>query len=133
MTEQHYDHYDPMAELVPGPPIAPPQEPQPPAQPDPEQTPAQAREAEADQSMFVGVLAGQNIRVLPMNQWRKSSMQALRYADFDSWATTAVHPEDLPAFNSADPTLAELQTFFTAAMAHNGQPTPGKSGASPLS
>lgn len=93
-----------------------------------ETTPATAQEIEATADYVAVELDGETLRVLPVGQWRPSFLRALRVADFDTWATLALHPDDVSVFVDIDATMDELGSFTSRAMEAAGE-APGKSGA----
>lgn len=92
----------------------------------PEQTPAEAQEQEATGAYGVASLAGTDLRVKPVGQWRPSYLRALREGDFDTWAAGALHEDDAKVFVDLDATFDEIGAFTTDAMAASGE-NPGKS------
>jgi hypothetical protein len=91
-------------------------------------TPAEAQENEATSEEFnTHELAGVELRVKPVGQWRPSYLRALRTADFETWATGALHEEDAAKFVELDATFDEIGAFTASLMESSGE-APGKSG-----
>ncbi|MEV7425158.1 hypothetical protein [Streptomyces sp. NPDC091212] len=90
-------------------------------------TPAEAQENEVTETYHIASLAGSELRVKPIGQWRPSHLRALRQADFDAWAAGALHADDVQTFVELDATFDEIGEFTSAAMESAGE-TPGKSG-----
>lgn len=93
----------------------------------PEKTSSEAQEQEATGAYGVASLAGVDLRVKPVGQWRPSYLRALREADFDTWADGALHEDDSQTFKDLDATFDEIGQFTSDAMSAAGE-TPGKSG-----
>ncbi|GAB7187149.1 hypothetical protein ATKI12_6980 [Kitasatospora sp. Ki12] len=91
-------------------------------------TPATAQEIEATADYVAVDLDGETLRVLPVGRWRPSMLRALRTADFDAWASLALHPDDVSRFVELDATMDEIGDFTSRAMSAAGE-APGKSGA----
>ena len=70
-----------------------------------------------------------DIEVLPVRDWRNSGLRALRDGDFDTWAEKCLTDAGRAAWLEADPTIGEIEDFFTAWKDSTGQ-DPGKSVAS---
>ncbi|MFC8583229.1 hypothetical protein ACFUGD_01425 [Streptomyces sp. NPDC057217] len=90
-------------------------------------TPAQSQENEATETYGTASLAGTDLRVKPVGQWRPSYLRALRAGDYDGWAAGVLHEDDVATFVEADATFDEINAFVTAAMESTGE-APGKSG-----
>jgi hypothetical protein len=82
--------------------------------------PSDRRRAEESTETYTGTLDGVEIRVLPQGEWRKSANVSLRQGDWDGWAASAVHPEDVKQFKQLDPTNNEFSAFVTDALRHFG-------------
>ena len=82
--------------------------------------PSDRRRAEESTDHYVGELAGVEIRVLPPGEWRKSANVALRQANWDAWAASAVHADDVEAFQALDPTNDEFSVFIQGALRNFG-------------
>ncbi len=90
-------------------------------------TPAEAQENEATTTGYVTEeLEGTDLRILPAGQWRPSFLRALRAGDFDTWASLALHPDDVDEFTAIDATFDALSGFTARAMSATGE-APGKS------
>jgi hypothetical protein len=74
-------------------------------------------------------LGDEKVRVKPLNEWRSSATRALREGDFDTWAEKCLAGDDYETWSDLDPTLAEVEDFFTAWGKLSGQDS-GKSRAS---
>lgn len=70
-----------------------------------------------------------DIDVLPVRDWRPRHLRAIADGDYDSWAAGCLTEASLASWNDVDPTLGDIDAFFTAWMAATGQ-DPGKSPAS---
>jgi len=85
--------------------------------------PSDRRRAEESTDVYAGTLDGVEIRVLPQGEWRKSAMRSMRQGDWDGWASSAVHADDLAAFKKLDLTNNEFGEFVTNALQHFGVDT----------
>lgn len=66
-----------------------------------------------DGPLFVELIPGTHVRVLPPRMWRVSSLSAMRAGDFDTWAKKALaSTEDYEVFMDVDPTLEQVETFM---------------------
>jgi hypothetical protein len=84
---------------------------------------------DADDGAVEVPLVDETVRVKPLNEWRSSASRALREGDFDTWAEKCLAGDGYDTWLDLDPTLAEVEDFFTAWGAATGQDT-GKSRAS---
>lgn len=76
-----------------------------------------AVEAEAvadDGSVTVTLADTAEIRVKPVKEWRASGIRAMREGDFDTWAEKALDADSYEAWTEVDPTMQEVEDFFTA-------------------
>lgn len=89
-------------------------------------TPAEAQENEATEAYGTATLAGVELRVKPVGQWRPSYLRALRNGDYDGWAEGVLHADDAPKFVELDATFDEINAFTASAMEAVGE-APGKS------
>lgn len=62
----------------------------------------------------IGVLCGQEIEILPVQQWRSSAMKALKEGDLDLWAERCLSDDGLDVWEELDPTFAEIGEFFAS-------------------
>jgi hypothetical protein len=90
-----------------------------------ELTPAEAQENDATSEYLTGDLAGTELRVKPLIEWRPSYLRALREGDFDTWAAGALHEDDVQAFTDADATFREITAFTSDVLTRSGE-APGK-------
>lgn len=77
----------------------------------------EALESEAvadDGSVTVPLAGAAEIRVRPVQDWRASGIRAMREGDFDTWAEKALDEESYAAWTDVDPTMREVEAFFTA-------------------
>ncbi|MEU1037697.1 hypothetical protein [Streptomyces sp. NPDC005907] len=88
-------------------------------------TPAEAQEIEATDGYTTASLAGVELRVKPVGQWRPSYIRALRQGDYDAWAVGVLHEDDAETFVELDATFDEINEFTSAAMESAGE-APGK-------
>jgi hypothetical protein len=89
-------------------------------------TAAQTQETEATTEYTEEELNGETFRVKLATKWRPSYVRALRAGDFDTWSEGVIHPDDVDAWNSADPTFEEIGEFAARALSASGE-APGKS------
>ncbi|WP_329168296.1 hypothetical protein OG709_29870 [Streptomyces sp. NBC_01267] len=92
-----------------------------------ENTAAANQEIEAADGYGVAKLAGRDLRIKAVGQWRPSYLRALRLGDYDTWAEGALHEDDVQIFIDTDATFDEINEFTSAAMEASGE-APGKSG-----
>jgi hypothetical protein len=88
----------------------------------------EAEVAAGDESVAVD-LAGETLYVKPVRQWRSSALRALRDGDFEAWAETSLDEESAEAWVDIDPTVEQVEQFFTDWGKLSGQ-TMGKSSTS---
>jgi hypothetical protein len=86
-------------------------------------------EARAGADTVLVPLGDVEVEVLPIGEWRASGLRALREGDFDTWAAKCLSDEGLRAWDECDPTMSQVEEFFTAWSERTGQ-DPGKSPAS---
>ncbi|GGX26947.1 hypothetical protein [Streptomyces chryseus] len=91
-------------------------------------TPAESQETEALEGYVTATLAGVDLRVKTINEWRPSYLRALRQGDYDTWAAGVMHEDDVTTFVELDATFSEINDFTASAMESAGE-APGKSGA----
>ncbi|MFF1625561.1 hypothetical protein [Streptomyces sp. NPDC058272] len=89
-------------------------------------TPAEAQENEVTEAYGTATLAGVELRVKPVGQWRPSYIRALRNGDYDTWAVGVLHEDDAAKFVDLDATFDEINQFTADAMESVGE-APGKS------
>jgi hypothetical protein len=82
----------------------------------------------ADESVTVQ-LAGHNVEVLPLRQWRSSGVKALREGDFEVWSQRCLAEGSRSTWLDVDPTIAEIEAMFEQWSRLTGQ-SPGESPAS---
>jgi hypothetical protein len=75
---------------------------------------------DADDSVSVS-LGDEKVRVKPLNDWRSSATRALREGDFDTWAEKCLAGDDYEIWSDVDPTLGEVEEFFTEWQKVTGQ------------
>jgi hypothetical protein len=91
---------------------------------------AEKQEVEAA-GEYVLVPAGDvEVHVKPQRDWRMSDMRMLNAADFDGFAESVIHPDDLDTFLDLDMTLAEFQDFAEEAARRAGDGLGKSSGRS---
>ncbi|MEU5424237.1 hypothetical protein AB0H73_01320 [Streptomyces olivoreticuli] len=71
-------------------------------------------------------LAGFQVRALPSQRWRASTLRALNSGDLDRFAEGVLHPDDVDAWYDGDPTQDEIGAWV-AQVAEAGGETLGKS------
>lgn len=86
-------------------------------------------DAETAANVVAVPLGDVEVEVLPVGKWRASGLRALREGDFDTWAEKCLTAEGREVWLDADPTMDEVEAFFTAWTERTGQ-DPGKSAAS---
>lgn len=90
---------------------------------------ADARSTDGSVVELVTESATVQVTVPRAGRWKSRAMSLLRQADYEGWAQTTLSPEDYQAWQDADPTNDEVNTFFTAWAAESGE-SQGKSSAS---
>lgn len=63
---------------------------------------------------------GVDVRVKPQIDWRMSDLRALNNGDFDAFAASVIHPDDLDAFLDQDLTMGEFRSFSEEAARRAG-------------
>lgn len=58
-------------------------------------------------------LDGEKLEILPVNKWSSSAVHALRNGDTEAWAAKALTPESYEIWQEIDPTLDEIEQFFS--------------------
>lgn len=96
---------------------------------DPAPSTASAAEREVTGELIQGQLAGKTIYVKPMRQWRASAIHALREGDLLGWAEATLSDDDLAVWDEVDPTIEEIEAFFSTISVGTGV-NPGNSRAS---
>lgn len=66
---------------------------------------------EADGEYVAVPVADTKARVKPQADWRMSDMRHLNRGDFDAWAESVIHPDDLDEFMELDITMGEFADF----------------------
>lgn len=56
-------------------------------------------------------VSGVEVRVKPQIDWRMSDLRALNAGDFDAFAESVIHPDDLETFLDQDLTMGEFRAF----------------------
>lgn len=88
-----------------------------------------AAKKEATGELVQGELAGKVIYVPPVKKWRASALHAMREGDFDTWARTTLEDDDWDIWNETDPTVEDIEGFFSTINPGLGT-SPGNSRAS---
>jgi hypothetical protein len=88
---------------------------------EPDTSPAQAQEVEADGQYVTALLCGEELQIIPPGQWRQSWQRLLTQGQVDAFAEQVVHPDDLEAFFDIDPTNNELGEFIADAAQQAGE------------
>ena len=65
-------------------------------------------------------LNGVEVRVKPQIKWRMSDLRALNNGDFDAFAESVIHPDDLETFLDQDLTMGEFRDFSEEAARRAG-------------
>ncbi|WP_075737544.1 hypothetical protein [Streptomyces acidiscabies] len=86
-----------------------------------EATEADAQETESDGSYVTAQLAGEDIRIIPPGAWRQSWHRLLNAGQFDEFAETVMHPDDVDAYFDIDPTNSEFNDFIADAANQAGE------------
>ncbi|MFE2048014.1 hypothetical protein ACFXAS_05865 [Streptomyces sp. NPDC059459] len=88
---------------------------------EPEVTPADAQEIEAEGHYVTATLCGEEVRVVPPAAWRVSWQRMLTNGLIFEFAEKVLHPEDYEFFEELDPTALEFQEFVTDAGERAGE------------
>lgn len=86
-----------------------------------EPDPAEAQEIEAEGHYVTASLAGEELRIIPPGAWRQSWQTALARGQFNTFAETVVHPDDLDLYFEIDPTNDEFEQFVESAAKLSGE------------
>lgn len=76
---------------------------------------------------------GIEVRVKPQRDWRMSDIRLLNAGDFDAFADSVIHADDLDAFVGLDLTMGEFRDFTEEAARRAGDSlgkSSGRSGSS---
>lgn len=75
--------------------------------------PADEKQAIEAAGEYVDVPVGDiTVRIKPQSDWRMSDMRMLNVeGNFDGWAESVIHPDDLEPYTELDITMAEFQRF----------------------
>lgn len=71
-------------------------------------------EREVTGELVQGELAGQTVYCPPTKRWRASALHALREGDFETWAKITLDDDDWSTWQDVDPTLEQIEDFFTS-------------------
>lgn len=89
--------------------------------------PIVAETAAGDEPVAVS-LGAKTLHVKPVRKWRTSALRALREGDFEKWADGCLTDESVELWYELDPTIEEVEAFFTEWSEASGQDA-GKSSA----
>lgn len=95
---------------------------------EPEVSPAEAQEIEAEGHYVTADLCGEEVRVVPAAGWRVSWQELLMSGQISAFAEKVLHPDDFDFFVEVDPTVQEFQEFVAEASERAGEAL-GKSSA----
>lgn len=87
-------------------------------------TPVERAEAEMDtiHDAITADLAGQPVRILPMDDWPSSGRRAFGEARYDEWAEKCLAGDDyVNVWSVVDPTLKQMGPFFKSWEKQTGQ------------
>lgn len=93
---------------------------------EPEVTPAEAQEIEAEGHYVTAELCGEEVQIIPPSAWRSSWQRMLNLGDLDGFAEKIFHPDDYDLYLELDPTIVEFIEFTQEASARIGE-SPGNS------
>jgi hypothetical protein len=78
---------------------------------EPEVTPAEAQEIEAEGQYITATLCGEEVQIVPAAAWRASWQRMLRQGMIDEFAEKILHPDDYDLYVELDPTMEEWVDF----------------------
>ncbi|MER5584122.1 hypothetical protein ABT090_21120 [Streptomyces asoensis] len=93
---------------------------------EPDVTPDEAQEIEAEGHYVTATLCGEEVQIVPPAAWRVSWQNLLANGQFYAFAQKVLHPDDYDFFVDVDPTNEEFEAFVTEAGDRSGEPL-GKS------
>jgi hypothetical protein len=88
---------------------------------EPDVTPAEAQEIEAEGHYVTANLAGEDLRIIPPGAWRQSWQIALANGQFVYFAQQVMHPDDFDLYMEIDPTNDEFEEFIAEAARRAGE------------
>lgn len=88
---------------------------------EPEVTPDEAQEVEAEGHYVTATLCDEEVRVVPPAAWRISWQNLLANGQFYAFAQKVLHPDDYDFFVEVDPTNDEFEAFVTEAGDRSGE------------
>jgi hypothetical protein len=100
---------------------------------EPEVTPAEAQETEAEGHYVTVELCGEEVQVIPPAVWRTSWQRLLNQGQFDAFAEKVLRPEDYELYLELDPTMVEFLEFTQEAAEQAGESLGKSSGPAPSS
>ena len=100
---------------------------------EPEVTPAEAQEIEAEGHYVAAELCGEEVQIIPASAWRSSWQRMLNQGDLDGFAEKVFHPDDYERYLELDPTIVEFIEFTQEASARVGEGLGNSHGPAPSS
>jgi hypothetical protein len=100
---------------------------------EPDVTPAEAQEIEAEGHYVTANLAGEDIQIIPPAAWRTSWQRMLNEGNLDGFAQKIFHPDDYELYLELDPTIFEFMTFVEDAATRSGESLGKSDGPGPSS
>ncbi|MGW5197370.1 hypothetical protein [Streptomyces spiralis] len=88
---------------------------------EPDVSPSEAQEIEADDGYVVAELCGEQLQVLPPGSWRQSQQRLLTTGQLDAFAEQVIHPDDIDRYFDLDPTNDEFGEFVGDAARQAGE------------
>ncbi|MDR3083775.1 MAG: hypothetical protein LBV60_23140 [Streptomyces sp.] len=100
---------------------------------EPETSPAEAQEIEAEGHYVTAELCGEEVRVVPPSAWRTSWQRMLTQGLFDAFAEKIFPPEDYERYLELDPTVVEFMEFVQETAERVGESLGNSPGPGPSS
>jgi hypothetical protein len=109
-----------------------------PARPDdsfdePDTSPVDAQETEADGHYVTAELCGEELRIVPPAAWRLSWQRLLNSGQVDAFAEFVLHPDAVDLFVELDPTVEDFGAFVSDAAQQAGESLGKSRGPAPSS
>ena len=100
---------------------------------EPEVTPAEAQEIEAEGHYVTAEFCGEEVQIIPPTVWRISWQRMLNTGDFDGFAKAIFHPDDYEFYVATNPTILEFIEFTQTAAERIGESLGNSHGPAPSS
>lgn len=100
---------------------------------EPEPTPVEAQEVEAEGHYITAELCGEEVQIVPPIAWRTSWQRMLNQGNLDGFAEKVFHPEDYDLYLELDPTIVDFMTMVEEAGIRSGESMGKSAGPSPSS